>query len=166
MNNALIPLLAEPVISCHKLGKSSGVLFLLSVTSTSLLFFFRIRAVFSGNPWIVAFFAGLWLAVAAACLTVIIGVDGINIGPTNYCIDGQFKPFVAAATIVPLINDTLVFLAITWRLFCNSCAPHTAENGIRHLVFSDYMPIFFKAMLRDGQAYYLLLVFPSSMSRA
>lgn len=144
-----------PVNSCYGLAKGLGVFFLLSVTSTSLLFFLRIQAVFNGNQWIVNLFAGLWLAVAASCSTVIIGVDGFNIGSTNYCIDGQIKPFVMTGTIVPLINDILVFLAIAWRLFRNSYAPHTVKNGVRFLVFGDYLPRFFKAILQDGQAYYL-----------
>ena len=118
------------------------------------------------NPFIVAFFAALWLAVVAACLTVIIGVDGVNIGSTRYCIDGEVKSYVTMATVIPLINDTCVFLAISWRLFCNSSARPTLKDGLRVLIFGDYMPMFSKAMLHDGQAYYLLLVFPYSVFRA
>jgi len=147
-----------PVNSCYKLEKSLGVLFFLAVTSTSLLFFIRIRAVFDRNPWVVAFFAALWLAVVAACLTVIIGVDGVNIGPTRYCIDGEVKTYVTMATVTPLINDTCVFLAITWRLFCNSYARPTFKDGLRVVIFGDYLPMFSKAMLQDGQAYYLTTV--------
>ena len=135
-----------------------GVLFFFAVTSTSLLFFIRTRAVFDKDPWTVAFFAGLWLAVVAACLTVIIGVDGVNIGPTRYCTDGEVKSYVTMATIIPLINDTCVFLAITSRLFANSYARPTFKDGFRVMIFGDYLPMFSKAMLQDGQAYYLLLV--------
>jgi hypothetical protein len=115
---------------------------------------------------VVAFFAILWLAVVAACVTVIVGVDGVNIGPTSYCIDGEVESYVTAATIIPLINDTLVFLAISWRLFTNSYARPTFKDGLRVLIFGDYMPMFSKAMLHDGQAYYLLLVLPYSVFRA
>ena len=155
---------AAPVNTCYQLEKSLGVLFFLSVTSTFLLFFIRTRAVFDRNPWIVTFFAALWLAVVAACLTVIIGVDGVNIGPTRYCIDGEFKPYVTMATLTPLINDTCVFLAISFRLFCNSYARPTFKDGLRVFVFGDYLPMFSKTMLHDGQAYYLLLVLPYSVS--
>jgi len=147
-----------PVNMCSKLEKGLGILFFFSVTSTSLLFFFRTRAVFDRNPWIVAFFAGLWLAVVAACVTVIVGVNGVNIGSTRYCIDGTVKPFVTTATIIPLINDTLVFFAITWRLSCNSYARPTLKDGLRVWIFGDYLPIFSRAMLQDGQAYYLTTI--------
>jgi hypothetical protein len=144
-----------PVNKCSQLDKSVGILFFFAVTSTSLLFFFRTRAVFDRNPWIVAFFAILWLAVVGACLTVIIGVNGVNIGSTRYCIEGSVKPFVTTAAIIPLINDTFVFLAITWRLADNSYARPTLKDGLRVLIFGDYLPKFSKAMLQDGQAYYL-----------
>jgi hypothetical protein len=147
-----------PVGTCYQLEKSLGALFLVSVTSTSLLFFIRTRAVFDRNPWVVAFFAGLWLAVVAACLTVIVGVDGVNIGNTRYCIDAEVKPYVSMATVIPLINDTCVFLAISWRLFSNSYARPTLKHSFRVLIFGDYMPMFSKAMLHDGQAYYLTTV--------
>jgi len=94
----------------------------------------------------------------AACLTVIIGVDGVNIGSTRYCIDGEVKSYVTTATIIPLINDTFVFLAISWRLFSNSYARPTFKDGLRVLIFGDYLPMFSKAMLHDGQAYYLTTV--------
>ena len=151
---------AAPVNACYQLEKIRGVLFFLSVTSTNLLFFFRTRAVFDMDPLIAAFFAVLWLSVVAACLTVISGVDGVNIGSTRYCIDGEVKLYVTMASIIPLINDTCVFLAISWRLFCNSYAPSrpTFKDGLRVLIFGDYLPMFSKAMLHDGQAYYLLLV--------
>jgi len=147
-----------PVNACYQLEKSLGVLFFFSVTSTSLLFFFRTRAVFDRNPWIVAFFAALWLAVVAACLTVIIGVDGVNIGSSRYCIDGEVKSYVTMATVIPLINDTCVFFAISLRLFYNSYAGPTLRDSLRVLIFGDYLPMFSKAMLHDGQAYYLTTV--------
>ena len=43
--------------------------------------------------------------------------------------------------------------------------PYTLESGIRLLIFGDYLPVFSKAFLQDGQAYYLL-VLSSSMSHA
>ena len=158
------PILVAPINACYQLEKCMGVLFFFSVTSTYLLFFIRTRAIFDKNPVIVAFFAVLWLAVVAACLTVIIGVDGVNIGSTRYCIDGEVKSYVTMATVIPLVNDTLVFFAISWRLFCNSSAHPTFKNGLRVLIFGDYLPMFSKALLQDGQVYYLLLVLPFYVS--
>ena len=141
------------------LGRTVVIFFSTAVVFTSLLYFFRTRAVFNRNRWIVAFFAGLWLAVLGGCLAFVIDVfDAPTPAPNThaFCIKENISPFVAAATIIPLINDTLTFLAVTWRLFCNSYVRRTLKNGIRLLVFGDYLPVFSKVLLQDGQAYYLL----------
>ena len=133
------------------------------LVSTSLLFFFRTRATFNRNPWAIAIFASLWLAVLGGCLALIVDAfQPIPVNPdsnkTVVCLDKGANPFVAASVIIPFINDTLVFLAISWRLSLNSYEPrpYTLRNGIRFLIFGDYLPVFSKALFRDGQAYYLL----------
>ena len=65
-------------------------------------------------------------------------------------------PYAAEITIIGFIYDTLVFLAITWRLSRNSYDPYTLQSGIKFFIFGDRLPAFSKAFLRDGQAYYLL----------
>ena len=140
------------------LGRTVVIFFSTAVVLTSLLFFFRTRVVFNGNRWIVAFFASLWLAVLGGCLAFVVDVfDAPSPTPNThaFCIKENINPFAAAATIIPLINDTLTFLAITWRLLRNSYV-HTLNSGIRLVVFGDYLPVFSKALLQDGQAYYLL----------
>ena len=147
---------------CIILERLVVVFFCAAVVFTSLLFFFRTRAVFKTYPWVVAFFAGLWLAVLGGCLAFIIDVfKPVSVNPASnanaLCFDSGSNPFVAAATIIPLINDTLVFLAISWHLCRNSYyLPYTFKSGIRLLIFGDYLPVFSRALLQDGQAYYLL----------
>ena len=125
---------------------------------TSLLFFLRTRAVFNGNPWVTAFFAGLWLAVLGGCLAFIVDafepMDPAS-NATTICLGSRTHPFASATLIIPLINDTLVFLAITWRLSRNSYDPYTVKSGIKFLIFGDHLPVFSKVFLWDGQAYYL-----------
>ena len=142
-------------------GRSAVVFYCGVLVFTSLLFFFRIRAVFDRNPWITAFFAGLWLAVLGGCLAYIVGAfKPVLVNPALnaaiICLKSGNNPFVSATIIIPLINDTLVFLAITWSLSRNSYEPYTLKSGLKFLIFGDYLPLFSKAFLRDGQAYYLL----------
>jgi len=103
----------------------------------------------------VAFFAFMWLAVLAGCLTMPQGIAGTNIGPTEYCTIASFQPYVSAATLIPLVNDTLVFLAISWRLMRNAHAENSLGTKFRTLAFGHYLPSLSKALLQDGQAYYL-----------
>lgn len=146
---------AAPLRHCKPFEKAVNVLFPLAVCSTALLFFFRVRAVFNRNKWVVTFFTFMWLAVVAGCLSPISGVAGMNIGPTKYCIIASVQPYIATAAIIPLVNDTLVFLAISWRLMQNAHVDQNIKTGFRIFAFGEYMPGLSRALLQDGQAYYL-----------
>ena len=144
------------------LGRLVIVFYSTTIVFTSLLFFFRIRAVFNRNPWVTAFFAGLWLAILGGCLPYIVDalepavLENPASNTTTMCQKSGVDPYAAEITIIPLIYDTLVFLAITWRLSRNSYDRYTFKSGIKILIFGDGLPVFSKALLRDGQAYYLL----------
>jgi len=138
-----------------KVERAANYLYPLAIASTALLFFFRVRAVYNRNRYVVAFFSFMWLAVLAGGLTTIRGVLGVNIGPTNYCVIAKVEPYVASAAIIALVNDTLVFLAITWRLMGHAHADNSIGTGFRIFTFGDYMPALSKALLQDGQVYYL-----------
>ena len=75
---------------------------------------------------------------------------------TAVCINSGVGPYIAATTIIPLVNDTLVFVAITWRLTRNSYDVYTISSGIRTVIFGDYLLVFSKVLLQDAQIYYLL----------
>jgi len=107
------------------------------------------------NVYITAFFFISWLAVVGGCLTATQGVSGSNIGTTKYCINSRLESYVSAAAIVPFINDTLIFCATTWGLMQNSYADRNIITGVKIMVFGQHLPAFSKAMLQDGQAYYL-----------
>ena len=102
------------------------------------------------------------MSVLGGCLAFIIFIldPAMSVHPASYttplCVNSAINRFVAAATIIPLINDSFVFLAISWRLTRNAYDQYTLENGIRFLIFGDYLPVFSKVLLKDGQAYYLL----------
>ena len=135
------------------------MLFCLAVPSTSLLFFFRARAVFRMNQFAVAFFGALWLGVLGGCLAVIPGLYGVNIGPTLYCLVKMSSMSPVAGAITPLINDSIIFFAISWRLGYNTWARRTVKNGIRAMVFGEYLPAFSRSMLQDGQIYFLSVLY-------
>jgi hypothetical protein len=148
-------LLVAPISNCFHSEKVVSVLFCFAIPSTSLLFFFRARAVFGLKSFAVPFFGVLWLGVLGGCLTTIPGMSGVNIGPTPYCITGVIKTYSVAAVITPLINDGIVFFAISWRLCHNTCASRTVKNGVRAMVFGDYLPMVSRSLLQDGQIYFL-----------
>ncbi|KDR73143.1 hypothetical protein GALMADRAFT_72738 [Galerina marginata CBS 339.88] len=153
-----------PTGNCIAFEKGLDWLYPIAIPASSLLFFFRVRAIFDKNIFIVTFFGFMWLAVVAGCLTVTQGVTGAHIGSTDYCINASLEGYVAAAAIIPLVNDTLIFLAISWRLMTNSHVEYTLKGGMRTLVFGDYMPAFSRSLLQDGQIYYLTTVSTSLLT--
>ncbi|KAJ7863160.1 hypothetical protein B0H13DRAFT_2237146 [Mycena leptocephala] len=139
----------------------------IAVPSTCLLFFLRARAIFNKNPYLVLFFFLLWLSVAGSAATIPTAITARNIGPTKYCLNVGVKPYAGAVGITPLIHDTTVFLAISWRLFQNSYATistHSLGGNIRTFITGEYLPQFSRALLHDGQLYYLITVTANTLS--
>ena len=98
----------------------------------------------------------MWLGVVGAELTAPHTLFSTSIGSTRYCTLGTVKPFaVPLCVIVPLVNDTLVLLAVTVGLVMNTRLDPTLKEGIRTVMYGDYLPAFSRAMLRDNQMYYL-----------
>lgn len=104
---------AGAVVNCQAVN---GICFVAAVLSTSLLSFFRGRAIFRGNKWIVAFFALLWLGTVAGSAIVLFTVTTGHIGPTDHCTNTGTKPLSSMGITIIAVNGTLVFFAISWRL--------------------------------------------------
>jgi hypothetical protein len=85
----------------------------LAVSSTALLFFFRVRAIFNNNKYISYGFFILWLAVLGGSLTAVLSLSGVHIGTTKYCTFSNFRPYRSSGNITLAIFDTCVFVAIT-----------------------------------------------------
>ncbi|RDB23019.1 hypothetical protein Hypma_009724 [Hypsizygus marmoreus] len=49
------------------------------------------------------------------------------------------------------INDTFVFLAISWRLLMVAWFESKTRHDLRYVVLGKYLPAFFRALLQDGQ---------------
>ncbi|KAF8965456.1 hypothetical protein BDZ97DRAFT_1812262 [Flammula alnicola] len=146
-----------PIDNCTKLSKIGPWLFVIAHPSTALLFFFRIRAMYHDKKVVIVFFFLMWLAVVGGSATSIPGISGLNIGTTKYCINGKLEPYVSAGAIVPMVYDSFVFIAISWRLmqFSTGTEDPTLKEGAKMMIFGHNLSAFPKAMLQDGQAYYL-----------
>ncbi|KAF8956571.1 hypothetical protein BDZ97DRAFT_1925371 [Flammula alnicola] len=142
---------------CHKLRLFPTVCLPLVFATTSLLFYFRVRAMYKDNKLVVGFFSVMWLGVVAGSFVpALTAMDFANLGPTKYCIpNGSLGPGVSANLWIFLANDLLIFSAITWRLVKNSMADMTVGNTFRAMFFGQYLPSFSRALLQDGQAYFL-----------
>ncbi|KAH9475836.1 hypothetical protein JR316_0011396 [Psilocybe cubensis] len=144
-----------PVGNCEMLSKVPPAVFLVALPSTSLLFYFRVSALYS-NKYVSAVFFVMWLSILGGCIPIIRSVSGAHIGPTNYCISIALEDAAAPGTIIPLIYDSTIFIAISWRLMRMSLPHDTGlKEAVKVVAFGKNLSKFSKSLLQDGQAYYL-----------
>ncbi|KAJ7167886.1 hypothetical protein C8R46DRAFT_1163219 [Mycena filopes] len=140
-----------PLKRCSYALTVVGSMYACAVPVTSLLFFLRARAIFNRNPYFVGFLFCAWLSVLGTAISISVpsAVQGANLGPTDFCLTISAKNYVAGTGITTTIHDTLIFLAISYRLFQNS-------GNVRAFITGQYLPQFSRAILQDGQLYYLI----------
>ncbi|KAF9457486.1 hypothetical protein BDZ94DRAFT_1326212 [Collybia nuda] len=142
-----------PVEDCRVFSKVTCAVYHPAVSATALLFFFRVRALYDGNKYITAVFLFMWLAVLGTSLTVVASLTGVHIGNTKYCTFAGFRPYGSSSNIVIAVFDTCVFVAISWRIM-TSDSPTDGGGGFR--LSGKHLSQFSKALLQDGQNYYLV----------
>jgi hypothetical protein len=125
----------------------------LSAGCTSLLFFFRVRAIYGGQRIISWIFAFLWICVVGAAILVPIYSYAASVG--SVCIVTKIPSIVGAAATALTVHDTSVFVAISYRLLANSHREHTPKQMIRALFRGANLHTFSTALFRDGQMYYM-----------
>jgi len=91
-------------------------------------------------------------------MTVPFAITGAHIGPTNHCINTGVKPFSSVGIIISTVNDTLVFLFISFRLLQTTSYQSSLSGRARSFFGGDGLPAFSKMLLQSGQEYYLVTV--------
>lgn len=123
------------------------------MAATGFLFFIRLKAIYNRNRAVIAAFFVLWLGLAVGGIFIVVGVKGGPSGATQYCQDVSVKHFVFYGEVAPLVFDTLVFLAISWRL--SRVASIDEKRRFESMFLGTNLPAFTKSLLQDGQIYYL-----------
>ncbi|EGN97842.1 hypothetical protein SERLA73DRAFT_168972 [Serpula lacrymans var. lacrymans S7.3] len=147
-----------PLGDCSTYQLVNDISLAVAIPSTALQFFLRIRAIFTGNKYIIFFFFFLWLGVLGCCMSSITGIQGVTIGLTQYCTNPEPKLYIVSPTIAVVVHDTLVFLAISWHLMSHFDADPGTRSWWKSFFSGHYLPHFTRMLLRDGQVYYLITV--------
>ncbi|KJA19460.1 hypothetical protein HYPSUDRAFT_44208 [Hypholoma sublateritium FD-334 SS-4] len=149
---------------CTKLATVEKWSIVIAVSSTSLLFFWRVRAVYQDNRIVCGFFFLTWLAVSCACLlhtqVNVFTLDVKKIEQAGRCFTiRNSSAYVTVSRLVSMTNDLLIFCAITYRLtIMAEVADPTPQKRAMVAVFGRHLPAFSRTLLQDGQAYFLPLV--------
>lgn len=147
---------AYPVGDCRAFHLGIALLFPIAIPLTSLLFFFRVRAVYCCARAVTIVFGLMWLAVLGTSLIIPIASRGINIELTPYCSLGDLAPYAETIGLNPGLFDTAVFLAISYRLVGNTHVEYRSWRQKARAFFTGaYLPSFSKSLFMDGQLYYM-----------
>ncbi|KAK0220416.1 hypothetical protein IW262DRAFT_1461680 [Armillaria fumosa] len=144
--------------NCDAYDIALGICNVLSQTFTSLLFFFRVTAVWNRNRYIFFFFTFLWFGVIAGAITVPVGIRSAHIGTTEQCINIRVPEYDQLSIILPLIFDSCTFIAITYRILMFTNINEETASGRLRAFFGRGVPIVSRNLLLGGQQYYLVAV--------
>lgn len=148
-----------PIKDCHSFQQGLLALYTILISTTMLLSYFRVCAVWAKNYYIISIYFFLWLTGVAGSLTVLKGLPFSHLGGSPYCDEFVLDEFVAAAVFAPTINHIFVFFAIAYGV----CKTHLAvthekfsiRSSYRVFVLGDSLPAFSKALLQASQLCYL-----------
>ncbi|KAF7373782.1 hypothetical protein MSAN_00589900 [Mycena sanguinolenta] len=149
-----------PVQNCTALALGYSICCVLSQTATAMLFFLRVTAVWHPSKVAFAVFSLLWISVLGAGITIPLGIRGAHIGPTAQCIMTAVTADTQVAVIMPLINDTAIFLAITYRILAHMVVADSIGARIRVFLGSTGpgLSTLSQALLQSGQHFYFVAV--------
>ncbi|KAJ6454659.1 hypothetical protein C8R45DRAFT_1189288, partial [Mycena sanguinolenta] len=147
-----------PVKNCNGLTVVMTICAVFTQTTTAMLFFLRVTAVWNSNKIVYAVFFVLWLAVLAVGITAPLGIRAAHIGPTTQCIITVVPNNIEAAAIMPLINDTAVFLAINYRILAHTVVADSPMARLRVFLGGKEISTLSRALIQSGQHFYLVAV--------
>ncbi|KAF8162093.1 hypothetical protein K438DRAFT_1859176 [Mycena galopus ATCC 62051] len=151
--------LTYPVEGCRSFHLGVALLYPVAIPATSLLFFFRVRAIYGGTRAVTIIFGLMWIAVLATSIIIPIATIGVNIGPSRYCILVELVPYVGAVSITPGLFDTAVFVAISHRLMGNTHVEYNSfKQKARAFFLGAYLPSLSRSLFVDGRVYYMITV--------
>jgi hypothetical protein len=151
--------LAGRVVNCNALLCAIGGCYVVAVSSTSALFFFRVKGVYGNDKYVTAFFGSLWFTLFALSFLVPPAVRGMHIGDTQRCIITSVANYAPTPVVLNTIIDTIVFLAISLRITSYSIEGDTFTQSVKSFWSGDGLPKFSKSLLQGGQLYYSFVTF-------
>jgi len=67
-------MVVAPIDNCNALKYAEGVFIEIAIPATSLLFLFRVKAIYNHCKIVTAFFGFLWVAIAGLSILIMLGI--------------------------------------------------------------------------------------------
>ncbi|KZP25789.1 hypothetical protein FIBSPDRAFT_949901 [Athelia psychrophila] len=143
-----------PISDCQALVEALGTCSTVVMLSTSFLFLQRVRAVYLQSTAITVIFGALWLVTAGLAILQASCLRAVHILNTQHCI-ATSREYLALPSIVTCINDTLVFLAISFRLTADAATERTWRARAQSIFQGKGLYSLSRSLMKSGQTYYL-----------
>ncbi|KZP31789.1 hypothetical protein FIBSPDRAFT_1037342 [Athelia psychrophila] len=151
---------SAPVSNCQSLLSAIAVLTILALNTNTFLFFIRVRAVYGNSRRVTTFFSFCYVVVFGTSLYVPFALHARSISSesyrTDYCEEWRVNPWIAAAMLSNVINNTLVFFAISYRIA--STSSEGWRSMLRSFFLGDGVPRVAKQLLHNGQLCYFATI--------
>ncbi|XP_006459687.1 hypothetical protein AGABI2DRAFT_66200 [Agaricus bisporus var. bisporus H97] len=148
-----------PIYHIYPFDVFSSCLLSLSAVSSSYILLQRAQAIYAEQKRLQKFFFISWLFVFGAGCLVPIGVHPSYISGTYYYRESGLATYVTAGPLVLLLFDTLIFIAISYKISKGHSVTVSSVEEQRTswigLLSGRRLPLISKAVLRGGQQYYL-----------
>ncbi|KIM88397.1 hypothetical protein PILCRDRAFT_255837 [Piloderma croceum F 1598] len=151
-------LIVAPIDNCEILKYVQGGFGEIGIPATSLLFFFRIRAVYRHSRIITTIFGIFWLAIAGLSIFIMLSITSNRIPYTRYCVEDITHTYTAVPILLTAVNDTFVFLAISYRMVSSAMVESTWRARTKSFFTGDGLLYLSKALLQSGQVYYFVTI--------
>ncbi|KZP32798.1 hypothetical protein FIBSPDRAFT_848069 [Athelia psychrophila] len=130
----------------------------VAIASTSFLFFLRVRAVYLQSRTITILFGALWVVTTSVGIGFTIpemhGTERVSYTAYAYCTNTTVKHNSIPLTMA-FVNDTMVFLAISYRLAANAVTAGGWRSRVLSIVTGKGLFSLSRSLMKSGQLYYL-----------
>ncbi|KAG6326436.1 hypothetical protein ID866_12653 [Astraeus odoratus] len=129
----------------------------ISSATASYLFLKRVHTVYCMDRIATCVFSFLWLVGVGTSCAVFSGAvqDHIEIAYTKHCIRTKGSSALSVAYMDPILFDTLVYIAITWKILTTH-RPEPRQSCWKAFWRGEALPRLSRALLQSGQQYYLI----------
>ena len=118
-----------------------------------MLFLIRILGVFNDAKIVKIGFTVLWLTTLCSFIAPFVA-SAVHIGPTKKCQINKVSAGSSSGFFVIAIYDTLVFIAIAFRILSDNLT-RGWKAKMKMLLSGEQMGPIFRMVLQTGQLYYL-----------
>ncbi|KZP06690.1 hypothetical protein FIBSPDRAFT_966245 [Athelia psychrophila] len=146
------------VPGCAPLFAMSATCAFLASVCTSFLFFIRVRAVYLKSRLITFAFGAVWIMTIVVNLTQYSAVHAVHIPGTEFCMAISFEKLFGLPSIAHAVNDTLVFLAISYRLAANAATEDSWHARLQTIANTRGLYSVSSSLMRSGQLYYFATI--------